>query len=129
MEILQLIETKLKGFGISFDNDFAQISLEEVDQTIKNYCHIDCIPTELMFVRANLVVDYIRYIESNKPKENGQLATSMTLGSLTSVKAGDVQYNFADNTNKAQLHNAHAVDLDTLVHNYQHQLNKFRRLP
>ena len=128
MEILQLIETKLRGFGVAFDMDTAQVSLDEVDQTIKNYCHIDCIPTDLLYVRANMVVDYIRYIESNKLGENGQLATNGTMGSLTSIKAGDVQYNFAEN-NKSQLHNAHMVDLDSLVNNYVHQLNAFRRLP
>lgn len=128
MEILQLIEHKLKSFGITFDAVGAEITLGEVDQFIKNYCHIDCIPKELLYVRANIVVDYIRYTEANKPSEDGQVTTSTQVGPLTAIKAGDVQYNFADGTSKAQIHNAHVTDLDSLVHNYKHQLNEFRRL-
>lgn len=129
MEILQLIETKLNGFGITIEPQVTEITLAEVDQAIKNYCHIDCIPKGLLFVRANMVVDYIRYMESNKPSEDGQINASTKLGPLTSIKAGDVQYNFADGNTKAQTHNAHMVDLDSLTHNYTNQLNNYRRVP
>lgn len=129
MEILQLIENKLNIFGIEFNKDLVQMQLDEVDQSIKNYCHIDCIPNELMYVRVNLLVDYIKYIESNKPSADGQVQTSTKVGPLTSIKSGDVQYNFADSGNKSQIHNAHMVDLDSIIHNYHYQLNAFRRLP
>lgn len=128
MEILQLIETKLKVFGLTSDVQIVEITLTEVDQFIKNYCHIDCIPEGLLFVRANLVVDYIRYQQSSKPSEDGQVTTSTQVGPLTSIKSGDVQYNFADGSNKSQINNAHVVDLDKLVTNYEHQLNEFRRV-
>lgn len=128
MEILQLIETKLRGFGITFDQGIAEISLDEVDQFIKNYCHIDCIPEGLLYVRANMVVDYLRYMEANKPSEDGQVSTSTKLGPLTSIKSGDVQYNFADGNSKAQIGNAHSVNLDSLMCNYTNQLNEYRRI-
>ena len=128
MEILQLIEKKLQLMGITFDKEISEMFLDEVDQFIKNYCHIDCIPKELLYVRANLTVDYIRYQQANKPSEDGQVTTSTQVGPLTSIKSGDVQYNFADGSSKSQVHNAHVVNLDSLVTNYEHQLNEFRRL-
>lgn len=129
MEILQLIELKLTPFGITYNEQYADILLAEVDQAIKNYCHIDCIPKEALFVRANLVVDYIRYMEANKPSENGQVATTTKVGPLTSIKSGDVQYNFADNsTSASNIANAHIVDLKSMLTNYEHQLNEFRRV-
>ena len=129
MEILQLIEKKLTVFGVEFDKDIAEMALAEVDLTIKNYCHINCIPDGLLFVRVNMAIDYIRYMESNKPSVDGQVEAPTTLGPLTSIKSGDVQYNFADGSNKAQINNAHVADLDSLLHNYTHQLNNFRRVP
>lgn len=128
MEIQQLIEHKLTGFGITYDEQSAEIALAEVDQSIKNYCHIDCIPKELLFVRANMVIDLVRYNEANKPSEDGQVQADTKVGPLTSIKAGDVQYNFGDGGSKSQTHNSHIGNLDEIVMNYTSQLNEFRRL-
>ena len=128
MEILQLIEHKLTGFGITYEQQRAEIALAEVDQSIKNYCHIDCIPKELLFTRANMVTDLVRYYEANKPSQDGQVQADTKVGPLTSIKAGDVQYNFADASNKSNLHNSHVGNLDEIVMNYTAQLNEFRRL-
>ena len=128
MEIQQLIEHKLTGFGITYDEQSAEIALAEVDQSIKNYCHIDCIPKELLFVRANMVIDLVRYNEANKPAVDGQVQADTKVGPLTSIKAGDVQYNFGDGSSKGQTHNSHIGNLDEIVMNYTSQLNEFRRL-
>lgn len=128
MEILQLIEHKLTLFGIAYEHETAEIALAEIDQCIKNYCHIDCIPQELLFTRANMVTDLVRYSEANKPAQDGQIKADTKIGPLTSIKAGDVQYNFGDGLNKSNLHNSHVGNLDEIVMNYTAQLNEFRRL-
>lgn len=131
MEVLEVITKKLEKFGIQEDNDFLDMSLQEVDQAIKNYCHIDYIPTELLFVRVNLVVDYIRYMEANKPAvdEGIDVTQASKVGPLTSIESGGVKYGFANNaSNNNFIGNAHIADLDDLITNYKHQLNEFRRL-
>ena len=129
MEILQAILKKLNRYNISWTEDEIEFVLAEVDQYIKNYCNISVIPEELVFVRSNLVLDYIRHIESTKPVETGVDITNTTkVGPLTSIKSGNIQYNFSDNsTNGNHISNAHKVDLDSLCLNYINQLNKFRR--
>lgn len=131
MEIIQLISLKLNKFGVNLTEEEIGISLEEVDQFIKNYCHIDYIPDALLYVRSNMVVDYIRFTEANKPIDSDNLGNTNAakLGPLTSIKAGNVSYNFADSTgNKNSIGNAHTADLDSLLHNYIYQLNAFRRV-
>jgi hypothetical protein len=106
--------------------------LEEVDQAIKNYCHIDCIPEELKFVRVGLTVDCIRYQNANIPATGDvKLDTSATskVGPLTYLISGAVTYGFGNNkTNKLDISNAHVADLDSVVSGYVKQLNAFRRV-
>lgn len=132
MEILQLIEHKLKGFGITFEAETAEITLEEVDQAIKNYCHIDCIPQELKFVRVGLTVDCIRYQHANIPTTGDvKLDTSATskVGPLTYLISGATTYGFGNNkTGKMDISNAHIADLDSVVSGYVKQLNAYRRV-
>jgi len=129
LEILEILQHKLDKLGITYDELDAQITLQEVDQCILNYCHIDCMPEELLFVRVNMALDYIRYMEGNKPKEDGSLQTNTQVGALTSIKSGEVSYNFSDVSNsKNNVANAHTVDLDNILNNYTYQLNNFRRV-
>lgn len=132
MEEIQLIIQKLEKFGITWETEHLQNALLEVDQAIKNYCKIDCIPTDLLYVRVNLTVDYVRYVEANKPTESDaemDLTATQKVGPLTYVITGGVTYGFANNTTNANATcNAHVSCLDTLIHNYINQLNAFRRL-
>ena len=128
MEILELISHKLDKLGVTTNQTDIEISLEEVDQYIKNYCHIDSIPNELLFVRANLVTDYLRYLDANKPGDGTVDVDNASVGPLTAISSGDVSYSFANNaTNKNHISNAHTANLDSLLMNYEAQLNKFRR--
>lgn len=132
MEILEIIKFKLSKFNITYEDTHILMMLEEVDQAIKNYCHIEDIPEDLQFVRAGLTVDCIRYQESNTPTTGDvQLDTSSTskVGPLTYLISGAVTYGFANNkTNKLDIANAHVADLDAIVSNYVKQLNAFRRV-
>jgi len=131
LETVQLIQHKLAKFNIPTEEPDILIMLEEVDQAIKNYCHIDCIPDELKFVRVGLAVDCIRYQHANKPVEGDvKLDTSATskVGPLTYLITGAVTYGFGNNkTNKLDISNAHIADLDSVVSGYVKQLNAFRR--
>lgn len=130
MDIIQLIQSKLEKFGINLEEKLILVTLEEIDQAIKIYCNIDIIPNALLYVRANLVVDYIRYMEANKPNEAGNVGVaSNNVGPLTSIKSGGISYTFANNTgNKGVLENAHIADIDDIINNYKAQLNRFRRI-
>ncbi len=132
MDILQVIDIKLKRLKIEWEPQHIEVMLAEVDQAIKNYCHIDNIPKELDFVRAGLTVDCIRYEEANVPVEGDtELDTSATskVGPLSYLITGAVTYGFANNkTNKYDVSNSHVVDLDSTIRNYIQQLNAFRRL-
>jgi len=130
--ILQIIQTKLKKLNIAWSDEQVELTLAEVDQAIKNYCHIENIPKELDFVRAGLTVDCIRHEESNVPVEGDTtLDTSATskVGPLSYLISGAVTYGFSNSrTNKYDISNGHVVDLDATVRNYVQQLNAFRRL-
>lgn len=132
LEILEIIKFKLSKFNITYEDVHILMMLQEVDQAIKNYCHIEDIPEDLQFVRAGLTVDCIRYQESNKPATGDvQLDTSSTskVGPLTYLISGAVTYGFANNrTNKFDVSNAHVADLDAITSNYINQLNAFRRV-
>ena len=132
-EIVEIVKFKLSKFGITWQDNHIELMLKEVDQAIKNYCHIEDIPPELKFVRAGLTVDCIRYQESNVPSTTGdvQLDTSATskIGPLTYLISGAVTYGFGNNkTNKLDISNAHVADLDAIVSGYEKQLNAFRRV-
>ena len=132
MEILDKIKFKLSKFDITWEDKYIQLMVDEVDQAIKNYCHIDNIPNELEYVRVGLCVDCIRYQDSNVPvKGDVELDTSKVsrVGPLTYLISGAVTYGFGNNkTNKYDVSNAHIADLDSIMYNYIQQLNGFRRV-
>lgn len=120
--------------GIQYTDEELQMVLDEVDQSIKNYCHIDTIPQDLLFVRANLSVDYVKYMEASVPNsEEGVDTTGANqVGRLKTIAAGAVnggtRYEFFNKTNdKSEITNAHLADLDLLLNNYITQLNAYRR--
>lgn len=131
MEILNIISKKLQIFKIDLPTESMKEIVLEVDQAIKNYCKIDEIPEELLYVRANLCIDYIRYQQSSIPLEPGQLDTQQTqkVGPLTLVSSGDVTYQFGSvQASKSNLCNGHLADLDSFLLNYEKQLSPFKRL-
>lgn len=131
MEPLQIITFKLSNYNIQWSNENIQIVLDEVDQFIKTYCQINSIPKEINYIRANLVVDYIRYLNANDPtkEKDVEINVDPKVGALTYITSGAVSYGFASNsTGKNSIANAHTSDLDELLNNYKSQLNKFRRV-
>lgn len=132
VDILQVITNKLTIYGITWDEPQINLILDETDQFIRNYCHIDNIPDELVYVRSNMTVDYIRNLEGSKPLKDDEeldIACSKKTGPLTLISSGDVTYQFGSvQASRTNVANAHTVDLDSLFLNYKQQLDAFRRL-
>lgn len=132
VDVLEVITSKLKMYGITWDNTQIEPILDETDQFIKNYCHIDTIPKELVYVRSNMTVDYIRHLVASEPLKDEKeldISCSKRTGPLTLISSGDVTYQFGSvQASKTNLMNSHTPDLDTLFLNYISQLNVFRRM-
>ena len=107
---------KLKSLlGISIDDTskdvLLQFTIEDVEETIKNFCNIDEVPEGLFNTGYRMAIDLYR--NENLGDE------SNPLGSISSISEGDTSTNFRSN----------ATDFkDSLLKNYQVQLIKYRKL-
>ncbi|QUH21425.1 phage head-tail connector protein [Alkaliphilus sp. B6464] len=105
---------KLKQLlGITDDTkDFIlQFTLEKTEDTIKNYCNIKEIPTELNNTVLSMAVDLYR--NENLGEEESPL------GSVSSISEGDTTVSYRSSANEFK---------DTLIKNYKEQLNRYRKL-
>jgi len=87
--------------------------IEEVGQSIKNYCNRNDIPEGLKYVHANMVIDLI----SLKEKERSDAVATK------SVKEGDTQVVF-----EALQATSSESATQKVLYNYTSQLNKYRKL-
>lgn len=106
------------------------LGIKEVEQIIKNYCSIPEVPTQLIFVWANMVIDLLLYrVESEITPEN--VLDAFDPSDISNVKLGDTSISLGDkyrSNQRSRILQGHQVNLDSLVMNYQAQLNQFRRL-
>jgi hypothetical protein len=113
MTVLEIVKAKLTE---PMPTDaILEIHIEEVGQSIKNYCNRTDIPVELNFVHANMVADYIKGEERRASPDDNRV--------VTSIKEGDVQVSFGGN--RSTLGESVTVNL---LHNYTSQLNKYRKV-
>ena len=108
-----------------------ELGLEEIQQTIKNYCNIHTIPEALNFTATNMTVDLLRY-EYYKKRENDPTVQTDTQHSdnISSIAMGDTTITLGVETasgRKVAL-KSHQAMLDSLILNYKEQLNKYRRM-
>lgn len=102
--------------GIAFDDTsqdiIIQFIIDDVTETILNYCNINQLPSGLYQTAYRMAIDLYR---------NESIGdTDAPIGSVASIKEGDTTTNF----NKS-------VDdhfKDTLLKNYTAQLNRYRKL-
>lgn len=131
-DILAIAKNKLKGLSGLTDADILG-SIEEVEASIRNYCHfrlIEPMPLGIRFVWANMSVDLARY-ESAKAKADAgtESEADVSTSNLTSIKIGDTQLGFSANGNGSTTSTAiksHTANLDDLLMNYKEQLKCFR---
>lgn len=110
--VLSIVKRKLSAPP---SDDDLLLDIMEVGQYIMNYCNIAVIPEELMFVHANMVLDFYKIQHKAESDEDTQ--------TVTSVKEGDVTVQFG--TAKTALREGIT---ESLIFNYKDQLNKFRKL-
>ncbi len=104
---------KLLGIPLEDDSkDFSfQFALDDAEQTIKGYCHIDEIPEALNNTVLKMAIDLYR--NENLGEEESPL------GSISSISEGDTSVSYRSNA---------AEFKDSLLKDYKSKLNKYRKL-
>lgn len=88
-----------------------EFTLEDVEETIKNHCNIDEIPTGLNNTIMRMSMDL--YKNENLGDE------SIAIGSISSISEGDTSTNFRSSASEFK---------DSLLKDYKSQLNKYRKV-
>lgn len=101
MEILDIV---LQQLGLVESSGNIDLAIARVSQQVKNYCNLEDIPPELNFTVADMVVSLF-------DQESGETVA------VERVEMGDTSYTFAAST-----------VLDTIMRDYQRQLQQFRKL-
>lgn len=134
LQVVKIIKAKNKRItdmdngGLTDDEIF--MNVQEVEQSILNYCQIPRVPVQLNFVWANMTVDLILYnIEmNNKPEDPFD---ALDVSDLSSIKVGDTSVYIGDKYRsnlRSRILQTHNANLDEIVMAYTKQLNQFRRI-
>lgn len=109
------LEKLKKLLGIALEDgskDFLlEFALEDVEQIVKDYCHIKEIPKELNTTVLKMAID--SYRNENLGEEES------SLGSISSITEGDTTVSYRSAASEFK---------DTLIKDYKSQLNKYRKL-
>jgi hypothetical protein len=88
-----------------------QFVLDDVDETIKNYCHLEEIPAGLLNTAYRMAIDLYR---NEAPGEE-----KASLGPVSSISVGDTSTSFKSSSVEFK---------DHLLKDYKAQLNRYRKL-
>ncbi|MBY6879664.1 hypothetical protein EXN65_20090 [Clostridium botulinum] len=109
------LEKLKKLLGISLDDDskdfLLEFVLEDLEQIVKDYCHMREIPEALNNTVLKMAIDMYRN-ENLGEEEN-------SLGSVSSITEGDTSISYRSSATEFK---------DTLIKDYKAQLNKYRKL-
>lgn len=131
MTPLEILAVKLTDTNITGVQ--RQLAIEEIGQEILNYCYISEVPAQLYFVQANMARDLLLYEqELNRVPDAGGTDEAALSGKISSISEGDTSVSFGNKSaaelNRERLLGDHRKALDTLILNYRHQLQEFRKL-
>ena len=117
----------------TIDEPLLDMTLEEIQFVIQDYCSIDTIPVGLKYVWANMVEDLYRYYVaiSNQAQGGEGTDTQIDMGDVTQLKLGDTTITVDASKNNSLDKKAlkgHNANLDSITRNYKQQLNKYRRM-
>ncbi|MFJ8099395.1 hypothetical protein [Lysinibacillus sp. NPDC096212] len=115
MEMIEIVKSKLSE-PLPTDEKLTAL-INEVEQTILNFCNIRKVPKQLVYVHANMVVDLFNYEHRTQAESEDEQKT------VTSIKEGDVTVQFGGSVIPS---NERAME--GLLFNYKDQLKHFRRL-
>lgn len=115
--------------------------LGEVGTYIRNYIALSQIPIctpgypdtpgSLFYVWAGMAVDVLRYWLAQMEDDDGDPISGIDLGDVSEIKLGDTTVRRGgqlDSTLTSQINQQHLPNLDSLVYNYQHTLDQFRKM-
>ena len=98
--------------------------VEEVEQTIKNYCNINVIPDALKYVWANIVADYIVGMSAESLQAGSSSEQDVTGIGLSGIS---ISFGSTDSAGKEIAKKSGTLLVD-FIKNYNEQLKKFRRV-
>lgn len=133
----QLIKDIIKAkLGIDTPSEtLLNYNVDEIEQTIKNYCNLDYVPKELTYTFVNMVCDLNTYdsqvVQDNTPFEDGNEDISISPSGVNSVRVGNTTISFgsgSDTSTRNRALRSHQANLDQLILDYKSQLNKFRKM-
>lgn len=110
--LIEIIKSKLTDPPA---DDVLENYIEEVKQSILNYCNISEIPEALRYVHANMVVDFIKIQNRANDSEEQQAVTSIKEGDVT-VQFGSVKKETGEQV------------MESILFDYKDQLKRFRKL-
>lgn len=134
--IADIVKTQL---GVDTPSEpLLNLTIDEVEQEIKNFCNIKEVPQELTYTFANIVVDLFRYRQefinvTKKPVEGEEEDDDITIneGNMNSIRVGDTTITFGSGSDTMVYNKnmrSHQANLDDVILNYKAQLKKFRRM-
>lgn len=134
--IADIVKTQL---GVDTPSEpLLNLTIDEVEQEIKNFCNIREVPRELTYTFANIVVDLFRYRQefinaTKKPVEGEEEDDDITIneGNMNSIRVGDTTITFGSGSDTMVYNKnmrSHQANLDDVILNYKAQLKKFRRM-
>lgn len=115
MGMSDILKVKVKRFSDIPEGEVS-LAIDEAKIVIMNYCNISSVPAGLMFTHANMAADLLN---ASYPIQGLE---SVPLSEVSKATIGDVSLDL-DASRKS-----HKINLDSLILNYQSQLDKFRRL-
>ena len=134
--VMDIVKVKLGADTPS--EPLLKITVDEIEQTILNYCNINEIPKELTYTFANMVVDLFRYEDEfikattvSGEGEEEEAEPDVNTGNINSIRVGDTTITFGSGSDTSIYNKnlrSHQANLDTVVLDYESQLKKFRRL-
>lgn len=125
MTVLEIVTANVSHLNLTETQ--IQQSVDEVAMAIKNYCNIASIPSELIYVQANMAEDLLRYRKARREADQG-LTVAPSNTDVTDLKIGDTNIKLVAGSNVPRELKAHALTVDRLIMDYQSQLNGFRRM-
>lgn len=128
-EILNLVKDKLEIIDhTSFSDSQLELLIEEAEVKILNYINHREMPKQAYFTWANIVVDYIMYLEYVKNQINyaGNSVVPNVSGMAKSIKDGDSTVEFFQSSGVSLIGNRRNLSWDDLLFDYKSDLMEFR---
>lgn len=113
---MQVTDMVLIKLGLTETTPAVELAVAEAEQIILNYCQIDRVPGELVYVQAALAAAL------EQDRRDATEANLAGLGAVKSVSMGDTSYSY-DNAVATK----RSEYLSSLINDHKAVLNRFRR--